>query len=249
MIINNNIEQIIGGGDGGVARECLKHPLVRELIQCEIDERVVEVSKKFFPQMAQSFASPKLKLIIGDGFEFLRDLASDESFDVIITDSSDPEGPAECLFKREYYELIEKRLKPKGVMCCQAESFWFDLEFIVKLMEINRKLFKQVAYASCLTCTYPSGQIGFLVCSKFAPEAPQATADTTNARNVIDGHLRGKPQLTDWLVGELKKLKLKYYSLEAHQAAFVLPQFVESKLYSSQQNAQKYNPHKLQQLN
>lgn len=201
--------------------------------------------------MAQSYSNPKLKLVIDDGFEYLKNHCQDGCFDVIITDSSDPEGPAECLFKQEFYQLLHKRLKPIGIMCCQAESFWFDLEFIVTLMEMNREIFEQVAYASCLTCTYPSGQIGFLVCSKSsAPQANSVITTTTSVDYVISNEekqaqmqfgrnkLREKPQLTDWLVGELQKLNLKYYSLEAHQAAFVLPQFVENKLYSKTQTTQ-----------
>ena len=81
---------IIGGGDGGVAREVSKHPLVKRIIQCEIDEEVIKVSKLYLPTMAKGFDSEKLTLIIGDGFQFLRD--NKDKFDVIITDSSDPKG-------------------------------------------------------------------------------------------------------------------------------------------------------------
>lgn len=203
-------QQIIGGGDGGVARECLKHPLVEKLVQCEIDKRVVDLSKIYFPSMACSYENPKLELVIGDGYKYLRELP-DESFDVIITDSSDPKGPAECLFQQPYYELLEKKLTKQGIICCQAESIWFDLEFISNLLKINRKIFKKVSYASTMTCTYPSGQIGFLICSKDS--------------NV---HLNEPMHLLDE-----DKLDLKYYSLEIHRAAFVLPRFVHKKLYPS----------------
>lgn len=81
---------VVGGGDGGVARELVKHPLVQSVVQCEIDERVVEVSKKFLPFMAKGFDDPKLTLHIGDGFEFIKNHPAE--FDVIITDSSDPIG-------------------------------------------------------------------------------------------------------------------------------------------------------------
>lgn len=199
---------IIGGGDGGVARECLKHPLVERLVQCEIDKRVVELSKEYFPTMAKSYDDQRLELIIGDGYKFVSELP-DESFDIIITDSSDPEGPAENLFKQSYYEMLESKLTKKGIISCQAESFWFDLDFIANLMEMNRKIFKQVAYASTMTCTYPSGQIGFLVCSK-------------NSRTYFKEPLYRLDE---------KKLGLKYYSKEIHRSAFVLPTFVQEKLY------------------
>lgn len=205
---NPNKVLIIGGGDGGVARECLKHPLVQKLTQCEIDERVIELSKEYFPSMAKSYENPKLELVVGDGFKYLEELP-DESYDVIITDSSDPKGPAECLFQQPYYELLEKKLTKKGIICCQAESIWFDLEFIGNLLEMNRNIFKKVAYASTMTCTYPSGQIGFLICCK-NPEA-----NLSSPLHVLDE----------------EKLELKYYSRDIHTAAFVLPRFVVKKLY------------------
>lgn len=88
---------IVGGGDGGVAREVVKHPLVEEVHQVEIDERVVDLSRKYLPFMACGFNSPKLTLTIGDGFEYMKQRKGE--FDVIITDSSDPIGPAESLFQ------------------------------------------------------------------------------------------------------------------------------------------------------
>lgn len=81
---------IVGGGDGGVAREVVKHPKVKQVFQVEIDGRVVELSKKHLPFMACGFDSPKMSLTIGDGFEFMKNHR--EEFDVIITDSSDPVG-------------------------------------------------------------------------------------------------------------------------------------------------------------
>lgn len=199
---------IIGGGDGGVARECLKHPLVDHLVQCEIDRRVIELAKEYFPSMARSYENPKLKLVVGDGYKYLSEL-EDESFDVIITDSSDPKGPAECLFQRPYYELLHRKLAKDGLICCQAESIWFDLGFISDLMTINREIFSQVAYASTMTCTYPSGQIGFLICCK------SATTKLNKPLHVLDED----------------QLELKYYSRQVHEAAFVLPRFVQKKLY------------------
>ncbi|XP_048639516.1 spermidine synthase [Marmota marmota marmota] len=81
---------IIGGGDGGVLREVVKHPSVESVVQCEIDEDVIQVSKKFLPSMAVGYSSSKLTLHVGDGFEFMKQ--NQDAFDVIITDSSDPMG-------------------------------------------------------------------------------------------------------------------------------------------------------------
>lgn len=158
--------------------------------------------------MASSYDNPKLELIVGDGYQYIRDLP-DNSIDVIITDSSDPKGPAECLFQQPYYELLEKKLTESGIICCQAESIWFDLEFIANLLEMNRKIFKQVAYASIMTCSYPGGQIGFLICCK------DPTVQLKKPKHKLDED----------------KLHLKYYSKEMHESAFILPRFVNERLY------------------
>lgn len=75
----------------------MKHPLVEHVSQVEIDDRVVDLCKKYLPFMAEGFESPKLQLTIGDGFEFMKNHQNE--FDVIITDSSDPVGPGVNLFK------------------------------------------------------------------------------------------------------------------------------------------------------
>lgn len=98
---------VVGGGDGGVARELVKHPLVQSVVQCEIDERVVEVSKKYLPFMAKGFEDPKLTLHIGDGFEFIKNHPGE--FDVIITDSSDPIGILSCQVETNFH-LMQSRL-------------------------------------------------------------------------------------------------------------------------------------------
>lgn len=83
---------IVGGGDGGVAREVAKHPDVEKIDQVEIDAQVIEVSKKFLPSMAVGFSHPKLSLHVEDGFKFMQQ--HEQEFDVVITDSSDPVGKA-----------------------------------------------------------------------------------------------------------------------------------------------------------
>lgn len=81
---------IIGGGDGGLAREISKHPQVERITMVEIDERVIELSKQYLPRLSSSFTDPKVNVSICDGFEFLQQHPG--KFDVIITDSSDPIG-------------------------------------------------------------------------------------------------------------------------------------------------------------
>ncbi|KPM05575.1 spermidine synthase-like protein [Sarcoptes scabiei] len=194
---------IIGGGDGGVVREVSKHSCVEEIIQCEIDEEVVKVSKQFLQFMSKGFDSPKLKLLFQDGYEYVRQHKN--RFDVIITDSSDPKGPALSLYQREYYQALYDCLKDDGIICCQAESYWFDLKFIKNLFRMVKNIFPSVAYASTNVGSYPSGQIGFLIASK------KANMDFEKVKHQVNG-------------------ELKYYSERMHFSAFVLPNFVQQEL-------------------
>lgn len=201
---------IIGGGDGGVIREVIKHPAVESIVLCEIDEKVIEVSKKYLPKMACGFSSSKLTQFIGDGFEYMKEHVNE--FDVIITDSSDPVGPAESLFQRGYYELMKKALKPDGILCCQGECLWLDLSLIKSMVDFSKDLFPVVNYGFTTIPTYPCGQIGFIMCSK--------NKDT-----------RFEDPVTVFTESEVEQMGLKYYNAEVHKSAFVLPQFAKKKLF------------------
>lgn len=196
---------IIGGGDGGVAREVAKHPLVKDIVQCEIDTEVVNVSKKYLSFMSKGFNDERLKLHFQDGYKYV--LENKNSFDVIITDSSDPQGPAISLFQSDYYQALYECLRDDGIICCQAESYWFDLEFIKNIFGKVKKIFPVVGYASTAVATYPSGQIGFIIASK------QKNADLKNPIHEFDD-----------------QLNFKYYSKQMHISAFVLPKFVQKEL-------------------
>lgn len=140
----------------GVAREVVKHPGVKNVHQVEIDGRVVELSKKYLPNMACGFDSPKLTLTIGDGFDFMKKHVGE--FDVIITDSSDPIGPAESLFQESYFALMKRALKPNGVICSQGGTFWTDMAHVKTTMDHCRKQFPTVGYAITSVPSYPCGK-------------------------------------------------------------------------------------------
>ena len=197
---------IIGGGDGGVVREVVKHPNVEEVVMCEIDEAVVDVSKRFLPFMSKSLNDPKLKLLFEDGYEYVK--RNKNQFDVIITDSSDPKGPAECLFQEPYYRALNDALRSGGIICCQAESYWFDLKLIIELYRKCKTIFTSVGYGTTAVPSYPSGQIGFLLCSK------QQTVDFSNPKH----------KLTET---ECQSMNLRYYTSDIHMSAFKLPPFVQ----------------------
>ncbi|RAL64026.1 hypothetical protein DID88_003214 [Monilinia fructigena] len=194
---------VIGGGDGGVLREVIKHESVEEAILCDIDEAVIRLSKKYLPEMSVSYQHAKVKTHIGDGFKFLDDRKNE--FDVIITDSSDPEGPAESLFQKPYFELLYGALKEGGVITTQAENQWIHLPIITKLKKECKEVFPNVEYAYTTIPTYPSGQIGFMVCCK-------------------DANRDLRKPLRKWSPEEEEKL-CRYYNAAIHEASFVLPTF------------------------
>ncbi|KJZ78747.1 Spermidine synthase [Hirsutella minnesotensis 3608] len=200
---------VIGGGDGGVLREVLKHDCVEEATLCDIDEAVIRVSKQFLPHMAAGLTHPKATVHIGDGFKFLDDYKN--AFDVIITDSSDPEGPAESLFEKPYFQLLHDALREGGVISTQgSENQWLHLPLIKNLKKVCKEIFPVVEYAYTTIPTYPSGQIGFMVCSK---------NPNTNV----------KVPLRKWERKEEAE-KCRYYSSDIHSASFVLPNFARQAL-------------------
>ncbi|XP_001844192.2 spermidine synthase [Culex quinquefasciatus] len=201
---------IVGGGDGGVAREVVKHPLVEEVHQVEIDDRVVELSKKYLPFMACGFESPKLKLTIGDGFEYMKQREGE--FDVIITDSSDPIGPAASLFQESYFGLAKRALKPNGIICSQGGTFWIDKKHVRETLDHCRKHFTVVGYGVANVPSYPSGQIGFFIAS---------TNDQTKLSEPA----------TTFTDKEVDEMKLRYYTTEIHRTAFTLPRYAAKYLY------------------
>ena len=147
--------------------------------------------------MSSLLASPKVTVFIGDGFKFLADNAS--TYDVIITDSSDPVGPAASLFEKPYFQLLHDALTPGGHISTQAECLWLHLPLIQELRKTTREIFPTAEYAYTTIPTYPSGQIGFVVCSK------------EKGRD-LKAPVRQVPNT-------------RYYNSAVHTAAFTLPEF------------------------
>lgn len=199
---------VIGGGDGGVLREVVKHSCIEEAVLCDIDADVIEVSKKYLPSMSVGFQHPKVRVHIGDGFKFLQEYKN--HFDVIITDSSDPEGPAKALFEKPYFQLLQESLTEKGVISTQGENIWLHMDIIKDVKQSCKAVFPTVEYGYTTIPTYPSGQIGFMVCSK-------------------DPNANVKEPLRTWTEEEENQLN-RYYNKEIHRAAFILPTWARNAL-------------------
>jgi spermidine synthase len=109
---------IVGGGDGGVMREVLKHSSVERLVLCEIDRAVVDLSKEYLPEIGQgAFDDARAEVIIADGVRYVAE--TPERFDAIIVDSTEPVGPAAVLFTREFFEGCARCLNKPGVLVAQ----------------------------------------------------------------------------------------------------------------------------------
>ena len=202
---------IVGGGDGGVLREAVRHPEVERIDMCEIDADVVSVSKQFFSEtMATAFTDPRLTLIHDDAAVFLREPSRVGAYDVIIVDSSDPVGPAESLFQPAFYESMRAALAPGGIVCTQGECIWLHLPLISSVITACGAIFPTVEYAYTTIPTYPSGQIGFVICS-------------------LDNR-EGAARLPARLPAPAMDAALKYYTPQLHSAAFVLPAFAQKAL-------------------
>jgi spermidine synthase len=197
---------IIGGGDGGVLREVAKHSCVEEIHMCEIDEQVVEVSKKYFKSMSCSFDDPRLILLHCDAIEYLKNEGSDKNYDVVICDSSDPIGPAKSLFEPDFISLISNSMSPFGILCSQCECIWLHMDLIKSVLNESKREFNNVKYAQTSAPTYPCGQIGFML----------ATKDVECNLSKPSRFVTEEP--------------LKFYNLKMHEASFALPLFFEKEL-------------------
>mmetsp|Transcript_473 Transcript_473/g.1160 ORF Transcript_473/g.1160 Transcript_473/m.1160 type:complete len:309 (-) Transcript_473:41-967(-) len=212
---------IVGGGDGGVLREMARYKSIEEIHMAEIDGMVPEVSKKYFPKMAVGFNDPRCQVHICDGIEFVRN-AQESSYDAIIVDSSDPVGPAEVLFEKPFFEALHRAVRPGGIVCTQAESIWLHLDIIKSLAGMCASVFEggSVSYAHTTIPTYPSGQIGMMLCVKAEPG--HELMDPRQPRQQV-------PPCPD----SVETPALRYYTPDVHRSAFSMPKFAADALESS----------------
>ncbi len=196
---------IVGGGDGGMAREALKHESVEQVTMVEIDGGVVGFCREYLPRVsAGAFDDPRLDLVIADGSEFVKTNA--DLYDVIIVDSTDPIGPGEVLFTDTFYGHAKARLAEGGILVTQNGVPFLQGEELTNTMRAFRALFSD---ATCYLATIPTYAGG-----------PMALGWGTDgaARSVDLPTLRARFQAAG--------IETDYYTPEVHLGAFALPPYV-----------------------
>ena len=197
---------IIGGGDGGMAREVLKHSTVERVTMVEIDAGVIDFSKTYLPQLSQgAFDDSRLELVIADGAAFVKD--TEKRFDVIIVDSTDPVGPGEVLFTDTFYGHAKRCLKPGGILVTQNGVPFMQGDELTNTMRAFKALF---ANWTCYTATIPTYAFG-----------PMALGWGT------DGDAGNVDLRTLQQRFEESGLDPFYYTPEVHMGAFALPGYIK----------------------
>ncbi len=194
---------IIGGGDCGTLREVLKHPGVKSVTQCDIDEQVTRMAEKHFPELCESNADPRAEIIFDDGLAYMKNCEAG-SVDIVIVDSTDPVGPAEGLFNAAFFADCARALKDDGILVQQSESPLVLLDLINEMREEMRK----AGFTRFQTLPFPQ------------PCYPTGWWSVTMARK--DGG--GFAFREDAAHG--KDFETLYYSADIHAGAQKLPPFV-----------------------
>ncbi len=213
MATNPDIKKVlvIGAGDGGTVRELTRYKTIERIDMVEIDKEVVDIALEFFPQTSSGLSDDRVNLYFEDGLKFVRN--KENEYDLIIVDSTDPFGPGEGLFTKEFYGNCFKALNEEGILVNQHESPYYST--YAKAMQRAHKRIKEFfplcrVYQAHIP-TYPSGHWLF----GFASKKFDPIADLDEARWNALG------------------LKTKYYNTDLHKGCFALPNYVKELLEQS----------------
>ena len=212
MAVHPNVKKVlvIGAGDGGVVRELVRYHDIEKIDMVEIDELVVEVCKKYLPLTACRFDDERLTVYYEDGLKFVR--SKENEYDLIIVDSTDPFGPGEGLFTKEFYGNCCKALKEDGILINQHESPFYP-DDAAACQRAHKNIVKTFPIAKVYQAhipTYPSGHWLF----GFASKKYHPLRDLDETR---------------W---NMRSISCRYYTTTLHKGAFYIPAYVEQLLKS-----------------
>jgi len=197
---------IIGGGDGGILREVLKHPEVEHATQVEIDQAVIDMCKTYLPKHSEgAYDSPRANIVIADGIEFVCN--TDEKFDVIISDCTDPVGPGEVLFSSRFYEGCKRCLNEGGVFVAQNGVAFMQIEEVQTTRRRLSPYFADQSFYCAAVPTYVGGNMT-LAWGSDSMGLRALDLETIEDRFVKSG------------------IATRYYNPKMHISAFALPQYI-----------------------
>ena len=207
MAVKNDAKKIlvIGAGDGGTVRELVKYDSIERIDMVEIDKEVVDICREYLPKTACKLDDPRVNLYYEDGLKFVRSKTNE--YDIVIVDSTDPFGPGEDLFTREFYGNCYNALKDDGILVNQHESPYYeaDAEATQRANKQLEAVFPIATVYQLHIPTYPSGHWLFGFASKKYHPVNDLKADEWNKLG----------------------LETKYYNTELHKGAFALPNYVK----------------------
>jgi spermidine synthase len=210
MAVNPSIEKVlvIGGGDGGAVRELTRYKTVKHIDVAEIDSMVVDACRRYLPQTACRLSDPRVSIYYEDGLKFVRERRSE--YDLIIVDSTDPFGPGEGLFTKEFYGNCCNALKADGILVNQQESPFYKNDAIA-MQRAHKRIVESFPISRVYQAhipTYSSGHWLFGFASKKYHPVEDLKADAWNALG----------------------LKTRYYNTRIHVGSFLLPNYVKELL-------------------
>ncbi|MDD4715475.1 MAG: polyamine aminopropyltransferase [Oscillospiraceae bacterium] len=210
MATNPDIKRVlvIGAGDGGTVRELVRYPAISSIDMVEIDRMVVDVSRKYLPFTACGLDDPRVHLYFEDGLKFVRDKSS--QYDLIVVDSTDPFGPGEGLFTKEFYGNCYKALTDSGILVNQHECPYYDgyAHAMKRAHARIREMFPVAKVYQAHIPTYPSGHWLFGFASKKLDPLRDLQEEQWNALG----------------------LETKYYNTDLHRGCFAVPTYVRRQL-------------------
>lgn len=198
---------IIGGGDGGILREALKHRTIDRVTLVEIDPAVIELTKTYIPSIpGKAFEDPRTDLVIGDGVRFVSE--TQQKYDVVLVDSTDPIGPAEVLFGTDFYAQCRRCLTPRGIMVTQNGVPFMQRDQFATTYKRLRAQFGDAGFYFVPVPTYIGGEMSL----------SWASLDQAN---------RSRSRETIGQRFTTAKIETQYYTPDIHCGAFAMPAYLQ----------------------
>jgi spermidine synthase len=211
---------IIGGGDGGVLREVLKHRSVRSAVLVEVDRQVIDACRVHLPSLSDgAFSDPRTKIVVDDGAAYLR--RTWDEFDVILVDAPDPVGPGRSLFTQKFLSACRARLRTGGILVAQSGVCFMQATQIRRMVSRLRELFQDASAYTAAVPSYYGGPMTF-VCATDMPQEFVVSEHTLAMRFAS------------------ARIRTKCYTPAVHLAAFAFPRYLADLLWGSRKRAGRW---------